>query len=211
MAWPVHSRGWVGVFSVVYQGNACLSVTSSLGVRHGSASVFPQRASSLQRGGKHRRDWRFFFFFFSFWCNTEMGTKCKHAKRPFSPPGKSGLVKTKCQNTFKHGVLLCLGCAGFKTEKKHNDKKTEKKKSGGMVGKERGKKKKKKLKALCSHTSRADGEPNERKKLHQSFKVIVSGKEPAFSACDSTFPYWQASTRTEAYTCTGTWRVFAGY
>lgn len=71
-----------------------------------------------------------------------MGTKCKHAKRPFSPPGKSGLVKTKCQNTFKHGVLLCLGCAGFKTEKKHNDKKTEKKKSGGMVGKERGKKKK---------------------------------------------------------------------
>lgn len=114
-----------------------------------------------------------------------------NAHSPPSSPGKSGLVKTRCQSTFKHGVLLCLGCAGFKTEK-HNDKETIKKekakgnKSGGMVGKER---REKKLKAPCSRTSRAAGEPNERKKLHQSFKVIVGGKEPAFSACDSTFPY----------------------
>lgn len=44
-----------------------------------------------------------------FWCDTEMGTKCKHGKRPF-PPGKSGLVKTGCQNIFKRGVLLALVC-----------------------------------------------------------------------------------------------------
>lgn len=69
-----------------------------------------------------------------------------NAHSPPSSPGKSGLVKTRCQNTFKHGVLLCLGCAGFKTEK-HNDKETIKKekakgnKSGGVVGKERREKK----------------------------------------------------------------------
>lgn len=50
-------------FSVVSQGNACLSATSSLGVRDGSASVFPQRASSLQCAGKQKRLRVIFFFF----------------------------------------------------------------------------------------------------------------------------------------------------
>lgn len=179
-------------FSVVSQGNACLSATSSLGVRDGSASVFPQRASSLQRGGKHRRDWGLFFF--SFWCNTEMGTKCKHAKTPIlppPPPGNQALwrrgVRTHSNMAYCFAsVVPALRQKNITTRRPKKKEKAKGNKSGGVVGKER---REKKLKAPCSRTSRAAGEPNERRKLHQSFKVIVGGKEPAFSACDSTFPY----------------------
>lgn len=69
----------------------------------------------------------YFFFLFDATQKWEQNVNMPNAHSPPSSPGKSGLVKKRCQNTFKHGVLLCLGCAGFKTEK-HNDKETKKKK-----------------------------------------------------------------------------------
>lgn len=98
--------------------------------------------------------------------DTEIGEQNVNMPNANFPRGKSGLVETRCQNTFKHAL---------RRNAQRQEGKRNKLDSWEGNGEE--------VKAACSCTSRTDGGTHAQK-LHQSFKGSVTGRVGMIT-CDS--------------------------